>query len=147
MAYSTEELWFTEWEQGGDRLGSAGERREVQPGESRREVEHADAHHPRARVIIESVRRRAWSAFTALQRKRHSSRLLIFPDENHWCSGRTTAFAGTTKWSGWLNGVDRQARRDNSSPEEETRCLRAGEWLRVGVAGERGFGGRVVGRF
>ena len=47
MAYSTEELWFEEWEHGGPQFASPENVRKVQPGEPRRKVVQAHAGHPR----------------------------------------------------------------------------------------------------
>ena len=83
MAYSTEELWFTEWENGGV------------PWQA---VETIEAHNPvnfvqnwrvpmlvihgqkDYRVLVEQ----GLATFTALQRQGIESQLLYFPDENHW---------------------------------------------------------------
>lgn len=83
MYYQTEELWFEEWENGAPQF---------------EKPENYEAHNPVSRVA-------AWrtpmlvihgrldfrvpyaqglSTFTALQRRGIESRLLIFPDENHW---------------------------------------------------------------
>jgi len=83
MAYSTEELWFSEWEQGGPAY-------EV--------PENVEKHNPvnhvtqwsKPMLVIHGLRdyrvpyAQGLSAFTALQRRGIPSRLLIFPDENHW---------------------------------------------------------------
>ena len=47
MGYATEELWFTEWEQGGTPYDGAEELRAVQPGQPRQGLEDADAGDPR----------------------------------------------------------------------------------------------------
>jgi len=83
MAYSTEELWFDEWERGGP------------PYEVPENVEkHNPVNHVAAwskpMLVIHGVRDyrvpyvQGLSAFTAMQRRGIPSRLLIFPDENHW---------------------------------------------------------------
>ena len=46
MAYSTEELWFTEWENGGTYFAVPDKLRALQPGAPRRQVEDADAGDP-----------------------------------------------------------------------------------------------------
>jgi dipeptidyl aminopeptidase/acylaminoacyl peptidase len=83
MAYSTEELWFDEWERGGP------------PYEMPENVEkHNPVNHvaqwSKPMLVIHGVRdyrvpyAQGISAFTAMQRRGIPSRLLIFPDENHW---------------------------------------------------------------
>jgi dipeptidyl aminopeptidase/acylaminoacyl peptidase len=84
MAYETEELWFDEWEHGGHAYYEAPEAFEkwnpvnfVQNWKTPQLVvtsEH-DFRIPYTQGI---------AAFTALQRRDIPSRLLIFPDENHW---------------------------------------------------------------
>jgi dipeptidyl aminopeptidase/acylaminoacyl peptidase len=83
MAYSTEELWFDEWEHG----GTAYEK-----------PENYEKHNPvnfvanwsKPMLVIAGERdfrvpyTQSISAFTALQRRGIPSRLLIYPDENHW---------------------------------------------------------------
>jgi len=83
MAYSTEELWFDEWEHGGPQY--------VVP-------QHYERHNPvnyvakwTVPMLITTGQRdyrvpysQSLAAFTALQRRGIPSRLLIFPNENHW---------------------------------------------------------------
>ena len=84
MAYESEELWFDEWEHGGHPYYEA-------PGEF-------EKWHPvnfvtnwrTPQLVITSEHdfripyTQGIAAFTALQRRNIPSRLLIFPDENHW---------------------------------------------------------------
>lgn len=83
MAYSTEELWFDEWERGGP------------PFEVPENVEkHNPVNHvkqwSKPMFVIHGLKdyrvpyAQGISAFTLLQRRGIPSRLLIFPDENHW---------------------------------------------------------------
>jgi dipeptidyl aminopeptidase/acylaminoacyl peptidase len=84
MAYETEELWFDEWEHGGHPYYEAPQEFErwnpvnfVQNWRTPQLVitsEH-DFRIPYTQGI---------AAFTALQRRNIPSRLLVFPDENHW---------------------------------------------------------------
>ncbi len=83
MAYTTEELWFTEWENGGPQYAKP---------------EAYEKHNPIAHVnnwktpmlVIHGLKDyrvpygQGIAAFTALQRRGIPSELLIFPDENHW---------------------------------------------------------------
>jgi len=83
MSYATEELWFDEWEHGGTQYSAP---------------QNYEKHNPVNRVkewrvpmlfiagqkdfripYTQSV-----AAFTAMQRRGLTSRLLIFPNENHW---------------------------------------------------------------
>jgi dipeptidyl aminopeptidase/acylaminoacyl peptidase len=83
MAYSTEEQWFTEWENGGPTTTCRNCTRSFNPVAESEQVEDADAggagrpglpHPDLARPVT----------FTALQRRGIESKLLVFPDENHW---------------------------------------------------------------
>ncbi len=84
MAYETEELWFDEWEHGQHPYYEA-------PGEFEKWnpvnfVQNWKT--PQLVVTSENDFRIPYTqgvaAFTALQRRNVPSRLLIFPDENHW---------------------------------------------------------------
>jgi dipeptidyl aminopeptidase/acylaminoacyl peptidase len=84
MAYETEELWFDEWEHGGHPYYEA-------PGEFEKwnPVNYVQNWKtPQLVVTSEKDFRIPYTqgiaAFTALQRRDIPSRLLIFPDENHW---------------------------------------------------------------
>lgn len=83
MAWSTEELWFTEWENGGPQF---------------KVPENYERHNPVNRVadwktpmlVIHGALdyrvplEQGIAAFTALQRRGIASRFLYYPDENHW---------------------------------------------------------------
>ena len=83
MTYSTEELWFDEWEQGGVQY---------------EKPENFEKHNPinyvknwkTPMLVIHSAQDfrvtqdQGIAAFTALQRRGIPSELLAFPDENHW---------------------------------------------------------------
>ena len=84
MAYSTEELWFDEWDHGGAPQYEAPENYEkFNP------VNHV-AKWSKPMLIIHGEQdfrvpdTQGISAFTALQRRGIPSRLLFFPNENHW---------------------------------------------------------------
>ena len=83
MAYETEELWFTEWEHGGPQYEVPQEYEKWNP------VHHvAKWKTPMLVITGEKDFRIPYSqglaSFTALQRRNIPSRLLVFPDENHW---------------------------------------------------------------
>ncbi|MBX7248800.1 MAG: S9 family peptidase [Caulobacteraceae bacterium] len=83
MAYSTEELWFSEWENGGTPWDHAAEIERFNPvnyvGEWRVPM-----------MVIQGGRdfriplEQGLATFTALQRRGIESQLLYFEDENHW---------------------------------------------------------------
>jgi dipeptidyl aminopeptidase/acylaminoacyl peptidase len=83
MAYTTEELWFDEWEHGGPPFEAPENFEKDNP------VNHVAAWDKPMLVIHGQLDYRVpyaqgIGAFTALQRRSIPSRLLIFPDENHW---------------------------------------------------------------
>lgn len=83
MGYVTEELWFTEWENGGTPFDVPKQYEKWNP------VNHvAKWRVPMLVVQGEKDYRvpvdQGLSTFTALQRKGIESQLLYFPDENHW---------------------------------------------------------------
>jgi dipeptidyl aminopeptidase/acylaminoacyl peptidase len=83
MAYGTEELWFSEWENGGtawtarDRIERFNPVNHVEHWRVPMLVIHGQKDY---RVLVEQ----GISAFTALQRRGVPSQMLYFPDENHW---------------------------------------------------------------
>jgi dipeptidyl aminopeptidase/acylaminoacyl peptidase len=84
MAYETEELWFDEWEHGGKTYYE-----DPQAFEKWNPVHHvAKWKTPQLVITGEKDFRipytQGLAAFTALQRRGIPSRLLVFPNENHW---------------------------------------------------------------
>jgi dipeptidyl aminopeptidase/acylaminoacyl peptidase len=84
MAYfDTEELWFPEWEHGGTPWENPQGYNKHNP------IDHVDKWKT-PHLVIHGVKdyrvvyAQGLSTFTALQRRGVPSRLLIFPDENHW---------------------------------------------------------------
>jgi dipeptidyl aminopeptidase/acylaminoacyl peptidase len=85
MAFTTEELWFDEWENGGspwdagvaDKMAKDDPIRFVSKWKTPTLVTHGERDYrvPYTQGI---------AIFTALQRQNVPSKLLIFPDENHW---------------------------------------------------------------
>jgi dipeptidyl aminopeptidase/acylaminoacyl peptidase len=84
MAYETEELWFDEWEHGGHPYYEAPA--EYEKWNPVNYVQNWKT--PQLVVTSEKDFRIPYTqgiaAFTALQRRNIPSRLLTFPDENHW---------------------------------------------------------------
>ena len=83
MAYSTEELWFDEWEHKGTQFDQPANYEKHNP------VNHLLKWKTPMLVIHGEKDYRippeqGIAAFTALQRRGIPSQLLIFPDENHW---------------------------------------------------------------
>jgi dipeptidyl aminopeptidase/acylaminoacyl peptidase len=84
MGYATEELWFSEWENGGTMPWAKPENYErFNP------VNHV-ADWSKPMLVVHSAKdyripiEQGLGAFTALQSKAIPSELLTFPDENHW---------------------------------------------------------------
>ncbi len=83
MYYGTEELWFPEWEQGGPHFKGPAEYEKFNP------VNSVDKWKTPMLVIHSALDYRipidqGLGVFNALQRQGVPSRLLVFPDENHW---------------------------------------------------------------
>jgi acylaminoacyl-peptidase len=83
MGYSTEELWFSEWENGGTPWENPAGYEQFNP------VDHV-ANWSVPELVIHGGRdfripdEQGLAAFTALQRKGIPSEFLFFPTENHW---------------------------------------------------------------
>ncbi|WP_372374840.1 prolyl oligopeptidase family serine peptidase [Xanthomonas axonopodis pv. cajani] len=83
MGYATEELWFSEWENGGTPWQNPAGYEKFNP------VLHVDKWKVPMLVIhgqqdFRIPVEQGLAAFTALQRKGIDSKFLYFPDENHW---------------------------------------------------------------
>jgi dipeptidyl aminopeptidase/acylaminoacyl peptidase len=97
--YSTEELWFPEWEFGlpfGAHQGEGEGEGEGEGGVTQSSYEQFSpdkfVHRWKTPCLViqggkdfRVVDSDALATFTALQRRGVASRLLYFPDENHWC--------------------------------------------------------------
>jgi dipeptidyl aminopeptidase/acylaminoacyl peptidase len=86
MAGATDELWFTEWEFGGPWWNRAAQQQQY-----RRWSPHLLANRMRTPTLILHGEQdfrvpytEGTALFTALQRQRVPSRLVLFPDEGHW---------------------------------------------------------------
>ncbi|MCC7394767.1 MAG: S9 family peptidase [Sphingomonadaceae bacterium] len=106
MALETEELWFDEWENGG-------------PWWSRPDAERWNPvnHIQNWRtptLVIHGERdfripyTQGLAAFTALQRQGIESRLLIYPDENHWILRGRNSVQWYREVLGWIAGHTRR---------------------------------------
>jgi len=83
MAYETEELWFDQWEHGGTYYEHPQEYEKWNP------VNYVDRWQTPMLVVhgeqdFRIPYTQGLAAFTALQLRNIPSRLLVFPDENHW---------------------------------------------------------------
>ena len=102
MAYGTEELWFTEWEYGGTYYDNPRGYEAFNP-----------VHHVKnwrdPMLVVQGDRdfriptSQGLSAFTALQRRGVESRLVVFPDENHWVLKPANSAQWHTEVFGWLD--------------------------------------------
>ena len=102
MAYETEELWFDEWEHGGHPYYEA-------PAEFERwNPVNFVQNWSTPQLVITSEKdfripyTQGVAAFTALQRRNIPSRLLIFPDENHWVLKPKNSVQWYEEVFGWM---------------------------------------------
>ncbi len=101
MYYSTEELWFPEWEHGGPYFENPEAHEKHNPAHHVEDwrtpmlVIHSQQDH---RVPLEQ----GLSTFNALQRRGIPSRLLFFPDENHWVLKPHNSMQWHDTVLGWL---------------------------------------------
>ncbi len=102
MAYETEELWFDEWEHGGHPYYEAPQ--EFERWNPVNYVQNWKT--PQLVVTSEKDFRIPYTqgiaAFTALQRHDIPSRLVIFPDENHWVLKPKNSLQWYDEVFGWM---------------------------------------------
>ena len=102
MGYGTEELWFTEWEYGGTPYDNP------QGYEAFNPVHHVQNWRDPMLVVQGDLDYRiptsqGLSTFTALQRRGVPSRLVVFPNENHWVLKPANSRQWHTEVFGWLD--------------------------------------------
>jgi len=102
MAYSTEELWFTEWDNGGTYYANPNGYEKFNP------VHHVAKWKTPMLVVQGDLDFRiptaqALGTFTALQRQGVESKLLVFPDENHWVLKPANSILWHHTVIGWLD--------------------------------------------
>jgi dipeptidyl aminopeptidase/acylaminoacyl peptidase len=102
MYYSTEELWFPEWEFGAPYYENPQAYERVNP------VDFVDKWRTPMLVIHGELDFRipytqGLGAFTALQRRGIESKLLLFPDENHWVLKPANSVLWYHTVLGWLD--------------------------------------------
>ncbi|MFT4912092.1 MAG: dipeptidyl aminopeptidase/acylaminoacyl peptidase [Brevundimonas sp.] len=101
MGYATEELWFTEWEYGGTPWENPRGYQEFNP------ANHVDRWQM-PMLVVQGERdyriptAQGLSTFTALQRRGIESRLIVFPDENHWVLKPQNSLQWHDEVFGWL---------------------------------------------
>lgn len=110
MAYETEELWFDEWEHGGKTYYE-----DPQAFEKWNPVNHvAKWKTPQLVITGEKDFRIPYTqgiaAFTALQRRDIPSRLVVFPDENHWVLKPKNSRQWYREVIGWMDQWTGQTR-------------------------------------
>jgi dipeptidyl aminopeptidase/acylaminoacyl peptidase len=102
MAYETEELWFDEWEHGGHPYYEASA--EFEKWNPVNYVQNWKT--PQLVITSENDFRIPYTqgiaAFTALQRRDIPSRLLVFPDENHWVLKPKNSIQWYDEVFGWM---------------------------------------------
>ena len=103
MYYATEELWFAEWENGGPYYEHPQNYEQFNPADFVIEAGARRCSSSTASRISASPTRRASGAFTALQRRGIESRLLVFPDENHWVLKPANSVLWYHTVLGWLD--------------------------------------------
>jgi dipeptidyl aminopeptidase/acylaminoacyl peptidase len=103
MAYETEELWFDEWEHGGHPYYEA-------PAEFEKwNPVNFVTRWSTPQLVVTSEKdfripyTQGIATFTALQRLNIPSRLLIFPDENHWGLKPKNSVQWYDEVFGWMN--------------------------------------------
>ena len=107
MYYSTEELWFEEWENGGPQYQNPESYEKFNPvdfvgnWQTPMLVIHGqlDYRVPYAQGV---------SAFTALQRRAIPSQFLFFPDESHWVLKPEDSVQWYDTVIGWMNRWTRE---------------------------------------
>lgn len=102
MYYATEELWFPEWEHGGTYHDHP------EAYERHNPVNHVSQWQTPMLVIQGALDFRvpetqALATFTALQRRNIPSRLLYYPDENHWVLKPASSIQWHEEVTRWLN--------------------------------------------
>jgi len=102
MYYTTEELWFTEWENGGPYYLAPQIHEKFNP------ADHVNNWRTPMLVIHGALDYRVpysqgLATFTALQRRGIPSRLVFFPDENHWILKPANSLQWHREVLGWLD--------------------------------------------
>ncbi len=102
MYYTTEELWFNEWENGGPYYANPQVHEKFNP------ADHVTKWKTPMLVIHGALDYRVpysqgLATFTALQRQGVESRFVFFPDENHWILKPANSLLWHAEVIGWLD--------------------------------------------
>jgi len=102
MYYTTEELWFTEWDNGGPYYANPQVHEKFNP------ADHVTKWKTPMLVIHGALDYRVpysqgLATFTALQRQGVESRFVFFPDENHWILKPANSLQWHAEVIGWLD--------------------------------------------
>jgi dipeptidyl aminopeptidase/acylaminoacyl peptidase len=102
MYYTTEELWFEEWDHGGPQYENPANYEKFNP------LNHVTQWRTPMLVTHGQLDFRVpysqgLAAFTALQRRGIESRLLVFPDENHWITTPANSLQWHREVFDWLD--------------------------------------------
>jgi dipeptidyl aminopeptidase/acylaminoacyl peptidase len=108
MYYSTEELWFPEWENGGPEYLNSAAYAKHNPvdGVARWKTPTLVIH---GQLDYRVPYAQGLAVFTALQRRGVPSELLYFPDENHWVLSPSNSLQWYETVLAWMNRWTRQA--------------------------------------
>ncbi len=102
MAYATEELWFTEWENGGTYYDKPAQYEKFNPV-------HFVKNWKTPMLVIQGdldfriPTSQALGTFSALQRQGVESKLIVFPDENHWVLKPANSVQWHNTVNAWLD--------------------------------------------
>jgi dipeptidyl aminopeptidase/acylaminoacyl peptidase len=110
MYYTTEELWFVEWDHGGPYFENPAAHEKSNP------ANHVTKWKTPTFVIHGALDYRVpysqgIATFTALQRRGVESRFLFFPDENHWILKPANSMQWHEEVLGWLDRYLREGGR------------------------------------
>ncbi|WP_165322400.1 alpha/beta hydrolase family protein [Rhizorhabdus phycosphaerae] len=102
MAYETEELWFDEWEHGGPYFEVPGNYEKWNP------VNHVTAWKTPMLILhgekdFRIPYTQGIAAFTAARRRDVETRLVVYPDENHWILKPKNSIQWYDEVLGWMN--------------------------------------------
>ena len=121
MGYATEELWFTEWENGGTPFDKPEELREVQPGQPRRRSGACRCWSSTASRTSASRSSRASPRSPRCSARASSRKFLYFPDENHW----VLKPQNSVQWHDTVNALAEAAHRPVTCSVEPGRYPRS----------------------
>jgi dipeptidyl aminopeptidase/acylaminoacyl peptidase len=115
MYYTTEELWFTEWENGGPYYLTPKIHEKFNP------ADHVTKWKTPMLVIHGALDYRVpysqgLATFTALQRQGVPSRFVFFPDENHWILKPANSLRWHAEVIGWLDQHLKVTRNPPATP-------------------------------